>query len=87
MLKWESNLTESNHEKYITSNTNDRIKAKINNITIVLSRLGNIITKNVRNKIRKELYEIEKKQRLKKAQKERIYNRLIELANALDKKE
>ena len=87
MLKWESNLTESNHEKYITNNTNDRIKAKINNITIVLSRLGNIITKNVRNKIRKELYEIEKKQRLKKAQKERIYNRLIELANALDKKE
>ena len=35
-------------------------KAKINN-RIILSRLRNIVTKNYRDKIRKELYEIEKK--------------------------
>ena len=73
--------------KYINNNTNDKIKAKINIIRIILSRLGNIVTKDDRNKIRKELYETEKKQGRTKIQKERIYNRLMELANILDKKE
>ena len=40
-------------------------KAKINN-RIILSRLRNIVTKNFRDKIRKELYEIEKKARTHK---------------------
>ena len=40
-------------------------KAKINN-RIILSRLRNIVTKNYRDKIRKELYEIEKKTRTHK---------------------
>ena len=78
ILRSESNLVESNYMKYINNNTDDKIKAKINNIRIILSRLGNIVTKNNRNKIRKKLYEIEKKQGLTKSQKERIYNRLIE---------
>ena len=52
LLRSESDLVESNYEKYINSNTNDEIKSKINNIRIILDRLGNIITKN----------EIEKKQ-------------------------
>ena len=78
ILRSESNLVESNYMKYINNNTDDKIKAKINNIRIILSRLGNIVTKNNRNKIRKELYEIEKKQGLTKSQKERIYSRLIE---------
>ena len=78
ILRSESNLVESNYIKYINNNTDDKIKAKINNIRTILSRLGNIVTKNNRNKIRKKLYEIEKKQGLTKSQKERIYNRLIE---------
>ena len=78
ILRSESNLVESNYMKYINNNTDDKIKAKINNIRTILSRLGNIVTKNNRNKIRKKLYEIEKKQGLTKSQKERIYNRLIE---------
>ena len=78
ILRSENNLVESNYMKYINNNTDDKIKAKINNIRIILSRLGNIVTKNNRNKIRKKLYEIEKKQGLTKSQKERIYNRLIE---------
>ena len=87
LLKSESNLVEINYEKYITNNTNDEIKGKINKIRIVLARLGNIITKNVRKKIKKDLYKIEKKQRLTKTQKERIYKYLIELVYTLDKKE
>ena len=58
LLKSESNLVEINYEKYITSNTIDEIKGKINKIRIVLARLGNIITKNVRKKIKKYLYKI-----------------------------
>ena len=38
--------------KYINNDTDDKIKAKIN-IRIVFSRLGNIVTKDDRNKIKK----------------------------------
>ena len=38
----------------------DKIKDKINDIRIILSRLGNMVTKNDRNKTKKELYEIGK---------------------------
>ena len=37
----------------------DKIKYKIN-IRMILSRLGNIVTRNYRKEIKKELYEIEK---------------------------
>ena len=41
--------------KYFNNSTNDdayddKIKSKINNIRIILSRLGNIVTKNDRKK-------------------------------------
>ena len=71
LLRSESDLVESNYEKYINNNTNDEIKSKINNIRIILARLGNI-TKNVRKKIKNDLYEIEKNQRLRKTKKERL---------------
>ena len=50
----------------------------------MLARLGSIITKHFRKKIKNDLYQIEKKQKLMKTQKERIYNHLIELINALN---
>ena len=58
LLRSESDLVESNYEKYINNNTDDEIKSKINNIRIILARLGNIITKNVRKKIKNDPYEI-----------------------------
>ena len=85
ILRSEKSLLEDNYTKYISINTDDKIKAKTNNIRLILARLGNIVTKKDRHKIRKELYEIEKKKRLTKTQKEKIYNRLIEIANILDK--
>ena len=92
LLKSESNPVERNYMKYFTNSTSDdtyddKIKSKINDIRIILSRLGNIVTKNDRKKIKKELYEIEKKQNLSDNEKEEIYDHLVKLINTLDKKE
>ena len=53
---------------------------------MILSRLGNTITNNDRKKIKKELYEIEKKQNLSDREKEEIYDHLDELVKLLIKK-
>ena len=50
LLKSESNLAERNYMKYFNNSTNDEIKSKINDIRLILSRLGNIVTKNDRKK-------------------------------------
>ena len=92
LLKSEINPIEPSYMKYfnniISDDTyDDKIKSKINYIRIILSRLGNIVTKNERKKIKKELYEIEKTDNLSDNEKEKIYNDLAKLANTLDKKE
>ena len=87
LLKSESSPAERNYIKYFNNNTNDEIKSKINYIRIILSRLGNIITKNERKKIKKDLYEIEKKNNLSANEKKKIYDDLVKLENTLDKKE
>ena len=52
------------------------------------SKLGNILTKEERNFIRKELYKLQKnKKRFTKTQRERAYVYLIELVNTLNNKE
>ena len=53
LLKSESNPIERNYMKYFNHSTNDEIKSKINDIRQILSRLGNIVTKNDRKKIKK----------------------------------
>ena len=53
---------------------------------MLLARLEDIINKKERDKIRKELHQIENKQKIPKTQKERYPNYLIELVNFLDKK-
>ena len=87
LLKSESSPAERNYIKYFNNNTNDEIKSKINYIRIILSRLGNIITKNERKKIKKDPYEIEKKNNLSANEKEKICNDLVKLTNTLDKEE
>ena len=71
LLRSEKNLLEDNCIKYISNNINgdDGIRAKINNIKIVLARLGKIIAKKDRDKIRNELYDIEKKEKTRKISK------------------
>ena len=67
LLKLESSRAERNYMKHFNnSNTNDdtnddKIRGKISDIRMTLSRLGDIVTNKDRKKITKELYEIEKK--------------------------
>ena len=56
LLKSESSPAERNYMKYFNNNTSDdtyddKIKSKISDIRIILSRLGNIVIKNDRKKI------------------------------------
>ena len=51
---------------------------------MILSRLGNIVNRNDRNKVKTELHEVEK---LSDKEKEENYNHLVELVRTLDKKE
>ena len=92
LLKSESNPAERSYMKYFNNSTSDdtyddEIKSKINDIRLILNRLGNILSKNYRKEIQKELYEKEKKQNLSDNEKEKIYDYLVKLANTLDKKE
>ena len=87
LSKSEGNPIERSYMKYFNNSTSDKIKRKINDIRLILSRLENIVTKRYRKEIKKELYEIEKKQNLSDNEKEKIYDHLVELVNALDKKE
>ena len=77
----------------VDDNANDddtydgKIRDKISDIRMILSRLGNTITINDRKKIKKELYEIENKKNLSDKEKEKNYHNLVELVNKLNKKE
>ena len=62
----------------------DKIRGKISDINIILSRLGNIVTKTDRKKIKKELYEKEEKQNLSDREKEEIYDNLVNLTKIID---
>ena len=66
LLKWESSAAERNFEKHFnnTNNTDgdtydDKMRCKISDINTILSRLGNMVDRNDRKKIKKEPYEIE----------------------------
>ena len=87
LLRSEKSLFKDNYEKYISNNTIDELRSRINIIRMLLARLGDIITKKDRDKIRKKLHKIENKQKLTKTQKEKYLNYHIELVNFLDKKE
>ena len=54
---------------------------------MILSKLGNILVKKDRKKIKKELYEIKKKAKPLDNEKEKIYDHLVKLVNNLNKKE
>ena len=95
LLKSKSSAAERNFEKKFNikndnNNNNDddtyddKIRGKICDIRMILSRLGNI---NDRKKIKKELYKIEKRENLSDNEKEEIYDYLVKVVRTLDKKE
>ena len=92
LLKSESNPEERNYMEYVNNSTHDytyddKIKGEINDIRIILSRLGNRVSKDERKRIKKELYETEKKQSLSDNEKEEIYVHFVELVKTFDKEE
>ena len=76
------------------NNTNDdnddiydgKIRDKISDIRMILSRLGNTITSNSRKKIKKELYEIENKKNLTVKENKKNNDNLVELVTKLYEK-
>ena len=66
ILKSEKNLLEDKYTEYLNNNADDEIKTKIGNIRIALIKFGNIINKRDTDKIKKQLYEIEKKEKTQK---------------------
>ena len=101
ILKSEISNAERSYMKHFNTNvdnnttnvdTNDdtydaKIRDKIGDIRVILSRLGDIVTKGDRVKIKKELYEIENEKNFLDEEKEKIYDNLVELVNKLNKKE
>ena len=93
LLKSESSTAVRNFEKFFNNNNTDddtyedKIRRKISDIRMILSRLGNIVDINGRKKIKRELYEIEKKKNRSSREKKEIYDRLVKLVNTLNKKE
>ena len=92
ILKSESSNTERNYMKHFNINTKDdtydsKIRVKISEIRMILSKLGNTITINDEKKIKKELHEIEKKKNLWDNESKEIYDHLVKLVRTLDKKE
>ena len=86
-----SNNTNVNNSTNVNNNTNDddtydgKIIDKVSDIRVILSRLGDIVTKNDRKEIENELYEIENKKNLSDEEKEKINDNLVELVNKLNK--
>ena len=90
LLKSESSDAERNYMKHFNNNTDDddtydgKIRDKISDIRMIFSRLGNTVPNDDRKKIKRKLYEIEKKENLSDKEKEKIYDDLVELVNTLN---
>ena len=71
-------MKQFNNNTNVDNNNNDddtydgKIRDKISDIRMILSRMENIITINDRKKIKKELYEIENKKNLSDKEKKRF---------------
>ena len=89
LIRSKINNAECNYNTNVSNNTTDdgKIRDKIRDIRVILSRLGDIVTKNDREKIKKDLYGIENKKNLSDKAKEKIDVNILELVNKLNKKE
>ena len=75
-----------NYLKYLNNATNSELKKRINDVSILTAKLGNILTNKQRKTIRKELDELENKKHTK-TKKERAIAYLIKLKTTLNKKQ
>ena len=85
--QFNTNVDNNNVGNNANDDNNAKIRDEISDIRMILSRLGDIVTKNDREKIKNELYEIGNKKNLSDKEKEKIDDNLLELVNKLNKKE
>ena len=64
MKQFNTNVDNNNVGNNANDDNNAKIRDEISDIRVILSRLGDIVTKNDREKIKKELYKIENKKNL-----------------------
>ena len=91
MKHFNDNTNDDNSTNDDNNNNDDtydgKIRDEISDVRMILSRLGNMVAKNDREKIKKELYEKENEKNLSDKEKEKNYDNLVELVNKLNKKE
>ena len=83
LLKSESSALENDFMKHFNNNTtnddtyDDKIRGKISDIRMILSRLGNIVTNKDRKNIKKELYGIKKKRKTFQIRKKKRFRNIL----------
>ena len=73
----------SNAERDYNATDDDTYDGKTKDIRTILSRLGDIVIKDVRVEIKNKLHEIENKKNLSDNEKEKIDDNLLQLVNKL----
>ena len=86
-MRSEKSTQEDSYLKYINNAPDSELHQRINNIRIQAAKIGNLLNKEERNIIRKELYKLEHQERFTRKQRERAIAYLINLANTLNNKE
>ena len=76
-MRSEKNTHEDNYLKYINNATDSELHQRINNIRIQTAKIGNLLSKEERNTIRKELYRLEHQERITRKQREEAIAYLI----------
>ena len=77
MLRSEKNTHEDNYLNDINNATDSELHQRINNIRIQTAKIGNLLSKEERNTIRKELYRLEHQERIIRKQREEAIAYLI----------
>ena len=82
MNYFDTNASDNDNSNNTNNDSYDgKIRDEISDIRVMLSRLGDVVTKDDRVKIKKELYEIENKTKLSDKEKEKIDDNLLELVS------
>ena len=76
-MRSEKNTHEDNYLNDINNATDSELHQRINNIRIQTAKIGNLLSKEERNTIRKELYRLEHQERITIKQREEAIAYLI----------
>ena len=90
MKHFNTNVDNNNTTTNVDTNDNTyngKVRDKISDIRVVLTRFGDMVTKDDRVKIKKQFYETENKKKFSDKEKEQIDDNLLGLVNKLNKKE